>query len=143
MNLTLTNTTAEPEAIGSPDGDFTDVLQPQTPYEFRKDEISVLVIGDKPDVREQFAAAAERLGSVLKGLILIIAGRKKHAVDAGHPEHVQTAIANHGANAVRVLLGNGTSEQTIQPGTTVVLTAEGYLEVRELGIAHEQGGTPD
>lgn len=143
MYLTLTNTTNEPEAIGTPDGDFVDVLQTQTPYDFHQDEVDVLLIGDKPTVREQFETAFQRMGSVARHLLTLIAGRKKHAVDAGRPELVNVAIANHGANAVRVILGDGTTDITIEPGQTQACSAAGYLELRELGHAAQQGGTPE
>ncbi len=143
MYLTLTNTTDEPEAIGAPDGSFTDVLQSQTPYDLRKDEVTVLVIGDKPDVRQQFEEAGARLGSVARQLFSLIAGRKKHAVDAGQPELVSTHIDNHGTKAVRVIFGDGVTDHDIAAGGSLSCTAAGYLEVRELGDAPQQGGTPD
>lgn len=145
MNLTLTNTTADPEAIGDPEGTWTDVLQSNTPYEYDNDEaVDVLIIGDKPDTREQFARAAEVVSETVRKLLALIAQRKK----VGHhevrlEEHVCVIIANHGGHAVRVILGNGVDDITIEPATSAACSAKGYLELRELGSVAQPGGTPD
>lgn len=136
MYLTLTNTTQEAEAIGTPDGDWVDVLQPGAAYGYN-DEAQVLIVGDKPDVREQFERAGEILGSVARKLLTLIAGRKQHAQRSGRLEHVTVAVANHGTNQVRAILGDGTTDVVVDPGKTVSLTAPGYIELRELGQLDE------
>jgi hypothetical protein len=144
MYLTLTNTTPEPEAIGDPQGSWTDVLQSQTAYSLQRDDVTVAIIGDKPDVRDQFKRAAQVLEQTARKLLTLIAGRKLHAADAGAPEMVSVAIANHGTNPVRVLLGDGTHSVQVLPGKTLACTARGYLELRELGVLDDSqvdGGT--
>lgn len=134
MYLTLTNMGAEPEAIMSPDGSYTSVLQPHTPAQVRDEAGDVLVIGDKPDLRETFAQAAQVLASIARQLLELIAGRKRQSEQrTGKPEEVSISIANHGGQPLRVILGDGVTDITVNPGTTQLCTAAGYLEVRELG----------
>lgn len=137
MYVTLTNTGAEPEAIGVPDGDWVDVLHTGTPFDVNDEETGVVLVGDKPDVREQFQRAADVLADTLRKLIALITGRKQHALDAGAPELVTLLVSNHGKNPVRALLGSGTNEQTVSPGASATLTAPGYIELRELQTLDE------
>ena len=143
MQLSLTNNNNEPEVIGTPDGTWTDALTPGTPYDLNNESAEVVIIGDKPDVREQFAQAASVLSGVVRHLVDLVAGRKAQAEAANKVEHVSVTILNRGSQAVRVILGNGTADTTINPGGSQICMALGYLEIRELGDAAQQGGTPD
>lgn len=139
MNLTITNLADEPEAMATPDGSLAVVLHTQQPYTMSDEAVQVVVIGDKPSVRDAFAQAANALEEMARRLLAVIMGRKKHTQDrTGKPEEVRVAIANHGANPVRAVLGDGTTDRTVNPGSTATLTAPGYIEVRELGVLPEQ-----
>lgn len=144
MYLTLTNTGPEPEALSVPGGDEVDVLHTNAAFDFNDDEVGVLVVGDRPDLRDQFKRAAQVISAAAKQLLTLIAGRKQHALDAGRPELVSVHIANHGPNAVRVILGDGTKDTEIAAGASMACSAPGYLELRELGTLDESqldGGT--
>lgn len=141
MKLSLTNNTNEPEAIVDPGGTWADALMPNTPLNVDNDS-TVLVIGDKPDVREQLQQAAQTFTGMVKQALTLIAGRKQHARAASKAEQVSTTILNRGAQAVRVILGDGTTDTTIAPGGSQLCSAAGYLEVRELAGTPQQGGTP-
>lgn len=136
MNLTITNTGTADEAIGAPGGGFVSVLQPGIGLGVNNDE-QVLIIGDKPNVREQFEQAAATLGEFARKLLTAIAGRKREREAASETDTVAVSISNHGANAVRVILGDGTTDITVAPGATSAASAEGYVELRELGTLDE------
>ena len=135
MYLTLTNMGDDPEAMTTPDGSVIGVLHAMTATAVREDAVTVLIIGDKPEAREMLKAAALRLGAMLHGLISNILGRKVHARErTGKPEWLAVNVANHGANAVRVFLGDPTAAVDIAPGSSRSCDAESYLELRELGL---------
>lgn len=136
MNLSLTNTTDDPEAIADPKGTWADALMPNTPLDMDND-LQVVIVGDKPDVREQLEQAGQVVTGLVKNLLTLISGRKKHAVDANKVEVVSVNILNRGAQAVRVILGDGTTDVEIAPGGSKLCSAAGYLEVRELGNVAE------
>lgn len=133
MQLSLTNNTQEPEAIAAPDGSFADALTPGTPYDFSNDAAQVLVIGDKPDVREQLQQAAGVLSGIAKHLLTLIAGRKQQAQAANVNETVDVTILNRGAKSIRVNLGDGVTDQQVDAGQSATVRALGYVELRELG----------
>jgi hypothetical protein len=135
MYLTLTNITEEPEAAATPDGAFAIVLHSHTPTSFNQEAEGVLVIGDKPDLRETVEQAAGALEQLVRDLVHRILGRKRHAEQrTGKPEDVRVVIANHGANPVRVILGDGVRDVEVPPGSQQTCSASGYLELRELGL---------
>lgn len=143
MHLTITNNGPESEAIGTPDGSFVDALPPGTGYEVNNDE-GVLIIGDKPTIREQFEQAASVVTTAVRHVITAVFGRKQAARDAGASETVAVSISNHGPNPVRVILGDGATDITVEAGATAGASALGYLELRELGTLDESqvdGGT--
>jgi len=140
MQLSLTNNTDEPEVIADPGGTWADALTPNTPYDM-DNGLTVVIIGDKPDVREQLEQAASVLTGITKHLVSLIAGRRAHAQAINKPEYVSTTILNRGGQPVRVILGDGTTDVTINPGGSKVCAAGGYLELRELSGAPQEGGT--
>jgi hypothetical protein len=126
MKLTITNTgtvpttlAAEDLAIGLDPGESTDI-----------DGAEAAVYGPKPGVIDQF----KRVGAIIKSLA---SGKAPSIVD-----DVSATIRNCGTNPVRVILGDGTTDTTIPAGGSYSASAA-YLELRELGIAPQQGGTPD
>jgi len=138
MNLTITNLSDEPEAMAAPDGSLAVVLHTQQPYSVTQEGVQVVIIGDKPSARDAFARAADALEDMARKLLTLIAGRKHHAEQRyGKPEDVRVAVANHGSNPVRAILGDGTTERTVSPGATATLGAAGYVELRELGVLPE------
>jgi hypothetical protein len=132
MNLSLTNNTDEPEVIGTPDGSWAGALTPNTPLDFNSDA-TVLVIGDKPEMREQLERAAGTLSGVVKHLLTLVFGRKQQAEASAVVEVVSVTVLNRGAQPVRVILGEGVADLVIEPGASTLCFARGYLEMRELG----------
>lgn len=133
MFLTLTNVGTEPEPLVSPDGTLATVLHSHVAFDLRAEDVGVAVIGDKPDMRDVIRTAAGALGKVARELLTLILGRKQHAEQRGESEEVAINIANHGGNPVRVILGDGVTDVTVNPGTARTLKAPGYMEIRELG----------
>lgn len=142
MKLTITNKGDEAEAIVAPDGTYASVLEAGSPVSIINDQ-DVLVIGDKPDLRDQFESAAQTLAKVGRAIYEAIINRKNKAVDDDEPEIVSVQISNGGTDGVRCILGDGVTDETLEPGETLDLQAVGYIELRELGHAAGQGGTPD
>lgn len=142
MKLTITNKGDEAEAVTAPDGSYASVLEVDAPVTLSNDQ-DVLIVGDKPDVREQFARAGHVLAQVGRSIYEAIVNRKNKSLDEGAPEIIAISITNAGTNAVRCILGDGETDETLDAGDTLDLQAIGYIELRELGHAPEQGGTPD
>ena len=132
MNLTLTNNGADALPIFAPKGGWVDALEPGVPLGVNDDQM-VLIIGDKPDVREQLEQAANVLSEVARRAIEAYQNRTKPDTSTAPLAIVRVQIENLGANAVRVLLGNGTDDFAVAPGDTETCVAAGYLELRELG----------
>ena len=132
MKLRLTNTSSAAVPLISTEGEgFAEALGPQMPYSLDDPDIDVLVIGDKPSVREQLG---EGLG-VLKDSIaaLLTAWRSRSQLRAGEQTPVvKVTVENEGENAVRVLLG-GSASYDVASGEAYEAEAMGYLELRELG----------
>jgi len=146
MNLTLTNTGAVAVPVASTDeGGWVDALEPNVGYEVNRPNTSVIIIGNKPDVQEQLQQAASIMSELAKKLLTAIAGRKENVGDTPIvAETVSVDIRNNSSSdAVRVILGDGVTDVTVQHGAIQNCTAPGYLELRELGQAPQQGGTPD
>lgn len=143
MKLTLTNQGAEALPIYAPKNDWADALFEGVPMSIDDDTV-VLIIGDKPDVRDQLEQAAHVLSEVARRVIDAVTNRvKPDTSTAPLPAKVTVLIENTGLSAVRVLLGNGTDDFEVAAGDTETCIAAGYLELRELGHAPQQGGTPD
>lgn len=143
MQLSLTNNTEQPEVVGDPEGSWVDVLNPGTPFTMQND-LQVIVIGDKPTVREQFQQAADVVGALVRKVVQLVQGRKVAAQDAERTESVSVTILNRGQKAVRVILGDGVTDKEIAPCGSALCSAAGYVEVRELGDLSESqvdGGT--
>jgi len=143
MKLTITNTGSQAEAIYSPPADWTDAIEAGATFEVTGDADDVVIIGIKPGVLETFEQGVKAIAGAVKTVLEAIVGRKKQARAAGQADDVSMSISNHGGADVRVILGDGVTDVTLVPGTTQSFTADGYLELRELGHAPQQGGTPD
>ena len=126
MNVTFTNkgTLSVPLSC-SQDKGFAVLLDPGLPYTVNLDTATVVNVGDNPSFLEELAES-------VKDLIDLILKWRERTVEDG--DMVQVSIDNHGPNALRVLLGSNVEEYTVSPSTTYEATAEGYVEVRELGV---------
>lgn len=141
MYLTLTNLGDEPELLATPSGDYTAALQPGQPLDVADDARDVLLVGDKPDALENIQRGLATLGAIARHILEAIIGRKRDTAERyGQPERVRVSIENHGAQAVRVILGDGVTDVQVQPGTAQVCEAVGYLELRELGNVQQPPG---
>jgi hypothetical protein len=96
---------------------------------------SVMIVGDKPSVTEQLQEA----GNVIGDAVDAIRNRDKDALTqagSGPRGTISIFVVNLGPNSVRAILGDGYSDQTVTPNTSAVLTAPGYIELRELGLVN-------
>lgn len=157
MNVTLTNTGTDPETVAGIQGAtvtlgggaqrggtaWTEVLQPGQPFDTSGDT-SVVIVGDKPSVRTQIEQGIDTATKAVKEMYDAIRNRRRPVIGGETPPPVSVSITNHGPNAVRVILGDGVNDITVQPGTTQAATGPGYLELRELGTldpSQRDGGT--
>lgn len=137
MNLTLTNKTATPVTVASPDEEgWVDVLHPEVGYEVNRPATTVIIIGDKPDFREQLAQAKDVLSAVARKLVAAITGSDTATPLAATAEAVSVDVQNNGENDVRVILGDGVSDITVAHAAMQNCAAKGYLELRELGMVN-------
>jgi hypothetical protein len=90
----------------------------------------VVVYGPKPGVVDQF----KKVASLLKSLV--------HGQKPASNVNVSAVITNCGTSSVRIIKGDGVTDETLAPNTSFSGSAM-YLELRELGNAPQQGGTPD
>ena len=74
MKLTLTNQGAEALPIYAPKNDWADALFEGVPMSIDDDTV-VLIIGDKPDVRDQLEQAAHVLSEVARRVIDAVTNR--------------------------------------------------------------------
>jgi hypothetical protein len=142
MNLVISNRGNEAVPVMSTDeGGWCESALPGEPLTLTKDKTNDLVIGDKPDVSEQIR---QGLGVAAKALKEILHLRKPtpQTTGAALPE-VNCIIGNNGPNTIRVILGDGQSDAEVAPGVNYSASAPGYIEIRELGLVNEPGGTPD
>lgn len=143
MQLTITNLGADSEAISSPNGDWAAAIDAGSSFDVTEEKDDVVIVGIKPDLVDVFEQGFQALGEVAKKILATIVGRKKQLRDTGQADEVKLSLSNHGARDVRVILGDGKTDVTVAPGTTRLVTAEGCIELRELGNAPQQGATPD
>jgi hypothetical protein len=140
MHITITNNLDTPEAVvGTSGEEFTEVVSAKGSLDVTNDA-DVVVIGDKVSVREQIQRGLARLTTTARLLVEAIFQRRDNAKVADVPDPgVNVAIANHGANALRVIMSNktGVAEVQLDPGATTSATADDYVELRELGVLDE------
>lgn len=164
MNLTITNTGANAETVAGIDSPsvtlggtgrtglagnrgsvaWTQILEPGVPFESNSEQ-SIVIIGDKPSVREQIEQGLATAGAALRELYDAIRERRKPQISGEPLPKISVTLTNHGENAIRVILGDGVTDVQVAPGTTSELEAPGYLELRELGLVQQphNAGTPD
>jgi hypothetical protein len=138
MQLSLINHADEPELIVSPEGgSWSDVMDPDKPFDIEDDDERVLVVGDRPDLREHLEERAAVLMSPAARTVAQVVARKARVRALGKTERVTITIENHGDKALRVNLG-GTAHSTIAPGSSQQCYAPGYLELHELVHAPQE-----
>ena len=139
MFLSITNLSQQPEPVVATHGaEWGDVLAPQTELQVDQAEADVIIVGDKPSVLEQIGEGVKRIAGLLAAL-----QHRRDERDAGTEGVVHVRITNRGNDAVRVILGDGVTDETLDPSATAEYESDGYLELRELGHAPQQGGTAD
>jgi hypothetical protein len=123
---------------------WIEILQPNQPLTV-DEGTSVLVIGDKPSVREQFERAYVVLTESAQALLQAYHNRTRPDMPTDDTQTVNVTIQNNGQNAVRVILGDGVTDVTVAAGAVQDASAKGYLELRELGLIQQphNSGTPD
>lgn len=143
MKLTLTNNQNHPVPIMSDQGEgFADELQPSQAYELDRSE-TVFVIGNKPNVTEQITTGLAAIAATVKRMVATWQGRN-NSTTSHEAAAVNVTIINHDEKDVRVILGDGTTDATAAgQGARYEAIAWGYVELRELGGAPQQGATPN
>jgi hypothetical protein len=129
MELKLMNEGTESVAIHG--DDWVDAIGAGAEYTVNRSD-TVVIVGDKPDVREQLAQGKEILTELARKVITAIAGRTSNP-KAAPAAALNFRITNLGDKDVRVILGDGVSDLTITAQGTQNCKAMGYLELRELG----------
>lgn len=97
----------------------------------------VWTVGAKPSILEGIAHGVE---TILKALRAFITQRDL-LDDKGVA--LELVIENQGTSAVRIVPGEVVNESELAPGQSTTVNAVDYVELRELGNAPQQGGTPD
>jgi hypothetical protein len=139
MNIVLTNQMTYPVPVMTKDdGGWCQTAEPGVPLT-ESGDAHVIIVGNKPDVSEQILEGLHTALDVLKAFIHL---QKPKA--AGEPvPSLSFMIGNNGPNPIRVILGDGQTDAEVAPGVTYIAHAPGYIEIRELGLVNEPGGTPD
>jgi hypothetical protein len=113
-------------------------LTPGVPFDLNNVDADVLYIGEVPSVLGNIQEGLETFFEILKNVVT------KWKVEADKDDlAIEVEIRNDGEHDVRVILGDGVTDRHVAPGTTYLAKSKGYLELRELGHAPQQGGTPD
>ena len=133
MKLTLTNNQNHAVPIMSAeDKGFADELPPSEAYNF-DGPTTVLIIGNKPSVTEQIEQGLKTIAATVKKLLTAWMA-KNNSLALPEGAAVNVTIINNGEKAVRVILGDGTTDATVAgQGERYEATAWGYVELRELG----------
>lgn len=142
MQLILTNMGREPEALAALDASQAQLLQPGTRTRIHSDA-HVLIVGDKPELREQLRAAFAALAGSAGVIFDTLASRKDQVrQQSGRHEVVDVRIENHGTDAVHAVLAGGARERgvLIQPGQHAAVGTQGYIELREPAPPAQQPG---
>jgi hypothetical protein len=139
MNIVLTNHMSYPVPVMTSDeGGWCESAAPGVPLTIAGDE-GVIIVGDKPNVSENILEGLHTALEALKAFIKL----QKPKKDGEAVENLSFTIGNNGPNAIRVILGDGTTDEEVPPGMNYSARSPGYIEIRELGLAPAQGGTPD
>lgn len=132
MNVTITN--LSDLAMSITDGEWVDVIGPKAA--FTTGEATVLILGDKPSVREQIEAGLKAIGEVAKRVLEWMA-RRAQPLEGHTPAPIAVSINNTGVNAVRVILDDGVTDEELAAGATQTFQANDYIELRELGLVQQ------
>jgi hypothetical protein len=147
MNLVLTNqTSTELPVMSKDEGGWCEVLPPNGMLTVQHTNSDVIIIGDKPDVTDVLKKTVKSVGALLKKLKDRIDGdaaTPKKGTPPPSLQDVSVLIGNNGQQPIRVILGDGVTDKTVEPSASYEARAGGYIEIRELGDAPQQGGTPD
>lgn len=140
MRVVLTNKSSIFVPLYSDDGEGVAVpLQPDTPFALEDEKVLVAIIGHKANFVDNIKEGLGTLVDLIKDLITKWLGQPKEEAE---PNSVQVQIENRGANAIRVILGDGVTDYNVDPYASYLARADGYVELRELGNSAGQGGTP-
>lgn len=133
MNLAIDNMAQESTPVAVMDGSTpkVDEISAGVTY-YVRDDSTVVIVGHKPDLEEQLRMAGAVLVETFRRIRDAIAGRGGNT-GAAVPESMNLSIDNNGDLPVRVILGDGVNDRTLQPGANFMAQCKGYVEIRELG----------
>ena len=142
MTTVFTNIGSADLPLASPDGTVAVVLPPGQSYT-ASPMPGVLIAGHKPGVREQIEQAIDTLTDAVRTFIDWLRDHEP-VPNASETPWVSVAVHNGESYPLRVILGNGLDERTVEPGDEYQASAEGYIEIRALGQlddSQKDGGT--
>src|SRR5262245_13160085 len=119
MKLTITN--SGDIAVPITSGENAAALEPGVPYEMEGP--TVAIIGLKPSVRAQFERAWEVLTESARALLEAYRNQTLPEMPKDTTPTVGATIQNHGPNDVRVILGDGVTDQTVAAGAVLMTSA--------------------
>ena len=97
-------------------------------------DCTVVVVGDKPNLAEQLEKVAQTIGALLRKILQKIERRKLGRAVIEQPEDMlYISLANNGTLPVRVILGDGVTDEQLDPLGSMKVQCKGYVELRELG----------
>lgn len=145
MNLILVNKTQTDLPVMSKDeGGWCETLTAGGTMTVPYVNSDVIIVGDKPDVTDVVKKTVEVAGKLAKKLKDWMAGQTNPKKgDPSQTTSMTVEVMNDGPQPIRVILGDGVTDHEIAPGVTYIAIAPGYIEIRELGDAPQQAGTPD
>lgn len=129
MNLAITNQSHIDLPVIDPQNDWNDVIEPGDVLN-TGDMTLVLILGDKPSVRQQ---VEQGITVLLKVVRAALERWRDQAQQQDDSLSVYALIHNDGDKSVRCILDDGVTEVTIAPGEEFQAQAKLYIELRELG----------
>jgi len=146
MKTTITNLgTVDLPIASSDNGGFVTTLKPGMPYTVDDTKIVTATIGDNPPFLEDLQKSLSGVAKKVKELVMFW----RHAQPEPHggapaPAAVQVRLVCLDAGGLRVLQGDDRDlDHDMVMSETFEAKASNYVELRQLGNAPQQGGTPD
>ena len=137
-----TGTIPLPVSDGESKG-FAAIAEPGQVLTIDLPALHVVVVGDNPSFKHDLTEALKKVAQKAIDLILFWLRNPKQEVDEGKPV-IRIQLTADKSNSFRVLLGDDrTMDMEVVGGETANLLALDYIEIRQLGLAPGQGGTPD
>jgi len=96
-------------------------------------DCTVVVVGDKPDLADQLEQAAQTIAALLRKILQKIRARALGRAQIEPEPVLYLSLANNGKLPIRVILGDGVTDEQLEALGTMKVECKGYVELRELG----------